>query len=102
YATLAQAFQNLIRPLLGKSATELAGWRDALQEALGPNAPLIADLVPELPPTVGEPPPVPEWSPQDARRRFQLVFRRFLGVFARPEHPLALFCYDLRCCGACP
>ena len=31
YATLAQAFQSLIRPLLGKSDTELAGWRDALR-----------------------------------------------------------------------
>src|SRR6185369_2541237 len=28
--------------------------------------------------------------------RFQLVFRRFLGVFARPEHPLALFLDDLQ------
>ena len=28
--------------------------------------------------------------------RFQLVFRRFIGVFARPEHPLALFLDDLQ------
>ena len=34
--------------------------------------------------------------PQDAQRRFQLVFRRFIGVFARPEHPLALFLDDLQ------
>src|SRR5882762_6815536 len=37
YATLAQAFQSLIRPLLGKSEVELARWREALLEALGPN-----------------------------------------------------------------
>ena len=37
YATLAQAFQDLIRPLLGKSEAELAPWRDALTAALGPN-----------------------------------------------------------------
>jgi PAS domain S-box-containing protein len=96
YATLAQALQSLVRPLLGKSDTELAGWRDALQEALGPNARLIADLVPELKFITGEPPPLPELPPQDARRRFQLVFRRFIGVFARPEHPLALFLDDLQ------
>ena len=35
-------------------------------------------------------------TPQDAQRRFQLVFRRFLGVFARPEHPLVLFLDDLQ------
>ena len=34
--------------------------------------------------------------PQEAQRRFQLVFRRFIGVFARPEHPLALFLDDLQ------
>ena len=96
YATLAQAFQSLIRPLLSKSEAELSKWRDALQEALGPNGQLIVDLVPELKLIIGEQPPVPELPPQDAQRRFQLVFRRFIGVFARPEHPLALFLDDLQ------
>ena len=48
YATLVQAFQSLVRPLLGKSDTELGGWRDALLETLGPNGRLMTDLVPEL------------------------------------------------------
>jgi PAS domain S-box-containing protein len=96
YATVAQAFQGLIRPLLSKSEAELHDWRDALREALGPNARLVVDLVPELRLIIGEPPPVPELPPQDAQHRFQLVFRRFIGVFARPEHPLALFLDDLQ------
>ena len=54
------------------------------------------DLVPELKLIIGEQPPVPELPPQDAQRRFQLVFRRFISVFARPEHPLALFLDDLQ------
>src|SRR5262249_28392664 len=45
---------------------------------------------------IGEQPPVPELPPQQAQARFQLVFRRFLGVFARAEHPLALFLDDLQ------
>ncbi|UXU89649.1 trifunctional serine/threonine-protein kinase/ATP-binding protein/sensor histidine kinase [Burkholderia sp. S-53] len=96
YATLAQAFQNLVRPLLGKRETELSCWRDAFSEALGPNARLMVDLVPELRLIIGEPPPVPELEPQQAQRRFQLVFQRFIGVFARAEHPLALFLDDLQ------
>src|SRR5258707_7839382 len=52
------------------------------------------NLVPELQLIIGEPPPVPDLPLQDAQRRFQLVFRRFIGVFARPEHPLALFLDD--------
>ena len=56
----------------------------------------MVDLVPELKLIIGDQPPVPELPPQHAQRRFQLVFRRFIGVFARPEHPLALFLDDLQ------
>ena len=96
YATLAQAFQSLVRQILSKSETELETWRDELREALGPNGLLIVDLIPELELIIGKQPAVPELSPQDARRRFQTVLRRFIGVFARPEHPLALFLDDLQ------
>src|SRR5215470_4643829 len=96
YATLAQAFQNLIRPLLSKSETELSKWRDAIREALGPNGQLIVDLIPELKLIIGEQPSLPELPPQQAQGRFQLVFRRFIAVFARPEHPLVLFLDDLQ------
>jgi PAS domain S-box-containing protein len=96
YATLAQAFQSLIHSLLGQSDTELGRWRDALRDALGPNGQLMVDLVPDLKLIIGTPPPVPELPPQDAQRRFQLVFRRFLGVFASADHPLVLFLDDLQ------
>jgi hypothetical protein len=96
YATLAQPLQSLIRPLFSKSEAELHNWRDALQEALGPNGILMVDLVPELKLIIGEQPPVLDLPPQDAQGRFQLVFRRFIGVFARPKHPLALFLDDLQ------
>src|SRR5882672_1420213 len=96
YATLAQAFRELTRSLLGKSEAELARWRDALREALEPNGRLMVNLVPELELIIGEQPAVPELSPQDAQRRFQFVLRRFIGTFARPEHPLTLFLDDLQ------
>jgi PAS domain S-box-containing protein len=96
YATLAQAFRSLIRRQLGRSEAELSKWRDELREALGPNGLLIVDLVPELELIIGAQPPVPDLPPQDARNRFQLVFRRFIDAFARPEHPLALFLDDLQ------
>ena len=96
YATLAQAFHSLVRPLLSKSDAELRSWRDALMDALGANGRLMTDLVPELKLVIGDQPPVAELPPQDAQRRFQRVFQRFIGVFARPEHPLALFLDDLQ------
>src|SRR3954447_8681374 len=56
----------------------------------------MIDLVPELELIIGEQLPVPALAPQDARRRFQVVFRRFIGVFAQRDHPLALFLDDLQ------
>ena len=96
YATLAQAFQSLVREILGKSDAEMGQWRSALLDALGPNGQLMVNLIPELALIIGEQPPVPELPQQEWQSRFQLVFRRFLGVFARPEHPLALFLDDLQ------
>ena len=96
YATLAQAFQMLVRQILVKSEAEVDHWRHALLEALGPNGQLIVNLIPEVEFVIGKQPPVAELPPQEARGRFQLVFRRFLGAFARPEHPLALFLDDLQ------
>jgi PAS domain S-box-containing protein len=96
YATLAQAFQSLLRPLLGQSEEQLDRWREALSDALGDNGQLVVNLVPELELVIGTQPPVPELPPQEAKNRFQMAFRRFLGVFARKEHPLALFLDDLQ------
>jgi predicted ATPase/signal transduction histidine kinase len=96
YATLAQAFQGLVRGLLGQSEAELRHWREALSEALGSNGQLIVNLVPELELVIGPPPPVADLPAQDAQRRFQMVFRRFLGVFASSDHPLVLFVDDLQ------
>jgi hypothetical protein len=37
YATLAQAFQTLVRQILVKSDAEVEQWRASLREAVGPN-----------------------------------------------------------------
>jgi PAS domain S-box-containing protein len=96
YATLAQAFQTLVRQILGRDESEITHWRNAFSEALGQNGQLIVNLIPEIELIIGSQPPVAELPPQEAQARFQLLFRRFLGVFARPEHPLALFLDDLQ------
>jgi PAS domain S-box-containing protein len=96
YATVAQAFQSLIRQLLAKPEAELNTWRDQLRQALDPNGALVTDLIPELKFIVGEQPAVPEVPPTAAKVRFQHTLLKFIGVFARAEHPLALFLDDLQ------
>ena len=96
YTTLAQAFQTLARQILVKSDAEVDQWRRALAEAVGPNGQLIVSLIPEVELIIGKQPPVLDLPPEDAQNRFKSVFRRFLGVFATPEHPLVLFLDDLQ------
>src|ERR1700729_1561985 len=67
YATLTQAFQLLVRQILVQSDAELGRWRHALLEAMGPNARLMTDLIPELKLIIDDPPPVPELDPQRAQ-----------------------------------
>ena len=96
YSTLAQAFQGLIREILGKSEAELRRWRTAILDAVGPNGQLIVNVIPELELIIGRQPPLPEVPVTEAESRFHTVFRSFLAVFAREDHPLALFLDDLQ------
>jgi PAS domain S-box-containing protein len=96
YATLAQAFQTLVRQILGKSEDQVDHWRTDIRQAVGSNGQLIANLIPELELIIGKQPPVPELPPQETQNRFQAVLRRFLCVFAQKEHPLTLFLDDLQ------
>jgi PAS domain S-box-containing protein len=96
YATLAHAFQGLIREILGKSEAELGRWRTAILNAVEPNGQLMVNVIPELELIIGEQPPLPEVPVTEAESRFHKVFRSFLAVFAREDHPLALFLDDLQ------
>jgi predicted ATPase len=91
YAGMVQAFQAVVAKILGESAEQIALWRKLIQEAVGTNGQLLVELIPGLKLVIGEQPPVPEVSPQDAQNRFQIALRRFLSAFAQPEHPMALF-----------
>jgi predicted ATPase/signal transduction histidine kinase len=95
YSTLSQAFAGVIDDLLAEPEEEQAKWRREIQQALGLKAQLIVDVIPALERLIGTPPPVPAAPLEESEPRFRLVFRQFLGVFARREHPLVLFLDDL-------
>ncbi|MET4278863.1 MULTISPECIES: AAA family ATPase [unclassified Bradyrhizobium] len=96
HSTLAQAFQGLIQQLLSDHTGNVARWRDAIKEAVGNHGRLLTDLIPNLVRLIGPQPTVAILSPVDAQLRFQTVFQRFVGVFARAEHPLVIFVDDLQ------
>jgi PAS domain S-box-containing protein len=96
YHTVVQAFHGLVNQILALGEEQIADWRQRLAAALGPNARLIIDVIPAVEWVIGEQPPVPELPPAEAQNRFRMVFRKFIEVFARPQHPLTLFLDDLQ------
>ncbi|RJP88878.1 MAG: GAF domain-containing protein [Desulfobacteraceae bacterium] len=91
YSGLIQAFGEIIRQILTGSADQISLWRHKLEAALGANAQIIIDVIPEVEFILGAQPPAPDLSPADAQNRFHRVFEKFLRVFAAREHPLTLF-----------
>src|ERR1700751_2286918 len=77
YSTLAQAFQGLIREILGKSETELGRWRTDILDAIGLNGQLMVNVVPELELIIGKHTQLPEVPVTEAESRFHTVFRSF-------------------------
>jgi PAS domain S-box-containing protein len=96
YATMAQAFTDLMFGILAESEARIAVWKEDMLAALGPNGRLITEVIPPLELIIGVQAPVPDLPPVEARNRFKLAFRNFIGVFAKERHPLALFLDDLQ------
>ncbi len=95
YVCLIQAFRELVNQILTESDEAIARWRKKLVDALDQNGQVIIDVIPEIQQIMGEQHAVPELPAAESQNRFNLVFRQFVGVFARREHPLVIFTDDL-------
>ena len=96
YASLVQAFQGLVRQLLGQPEETLRQWSGKLHAALGSGLGVIVELIPQLALIVGATEAVPESAPAQAQLRLDRLFPRFVEVFASAGHPLVLFLDDLQ------
>jgi len=96
YATVTQAFRELVQQILAESEASIAAWCRQIQHAVGVNGQLIIDVLPQVELIIGAQAAVPELSPAEAQNRFRLVFEQFIGVFAQQSHPLTLFLDDLQ------
>jgi len=96
YASIVDAFQDLLRQVLTESENRLATWRDRITQYLGSNAAVISEVIPALELLTGELPKAPQLPPTDAQRRFQFAFEQLIRVFADKDHPLVIFLDDLQ------
>jgi PAS domain S-box-containing protein len=96
FSAFVQAFRDLVGQLLSESDRQLQYWKTQILAALGENAQVIIELIPELERIIGAQPAAPELSGTAAQNRFNLLFHRFIQVFTTPEHPLVMFVDDLQ------
>ncbi len=96
YSAVVDALTDLIKQLLGESKTELNRWRKKLLTALGVNAQVIIDVIPEVELIIGTQPNLPKLAATAAQNRFNLVFKNFIRVFCDSKHPLVIFLDDLQ------
>ncbi len=96
YSALLQALQGLATQLTSEPAEQQRRWQERIVGALGANAGIVLTLLPEFRSLIGPQPSVPDLPAPERTNRFHLVFEQFIGVFARPEHPMILFLDDLQ------
>ncbi len=96
YFGMIKAFQELVEQLLTESETQLELWREKLLAALGSNAQVIIDVIPEVELIIGKQPEVPELSAAESQNRFNLVFQNFIELFTTSKRPLVIFLDDLQ------
>lgn len=96
FSAFVQAFRSLVGQLLGEADTALADWKAKILKVLGENAQVLIDVIPELEQIIGAQPAVTELSGMAAQNRFNVLFGKFIQIFAGAEHPLVIFLDDLQ------
>ncbi len=91
-----QALRDLVRQLLTESEESLQAWKTEILTALAENGQVLIEVIPELALLIGEQPPALELVGTAAQNRFNLLFQRFIQIFAGLGHPLIIFLDDLQ------
>nr|MDQ2642609.1 AAA family ATPase [Myxococcota bacterium] len=96
YGAIARASRELIQATLAEPEAALASRRALLSQALGANAGVLVELLPELELLLGpQPQPLPV-GPNEVQLRFELAFENFLSSFRGQGQPLVVFLDDLQ------
>lgn len=93
YEPFIRAFAGLLRSLLASSS--MLYLRKAIADAVGPNARVLIELIPEVAAFVDDAAELPTVSAMESQHRFHYVFERFVSAFAESGRPLILFLDDV-------
>lgn len=96
FSAFVQSFRELMGQLLGEPDQQLEKWKQKILQALGDNAQVVIEVVPELEKIIGPQPPAPQLEGNAAQNRFNFLFEKFVHVFTNQDHPLVIFLDDLQ------
>lgn len=96
YLALAQAFQSLFCQLLMEPETAIQQWRHCILQALGDNAYLLCEAIPDLVQIIGPQEKGPKTESRETENRLKLAFQSLISVIAQPAQPVVLFIDDLQ------
>ncbi|MDE5095283.1 MAG: AAA family ATPase [Trichodesmium sp. St11_bin5] len=96
FNAFVQAFRNLVIQLLSETENNLQKWKTKILSELGENGQVIIEVIPELESIISPQPAVAKLSGTATENRFNLLFLKFIKIFASQEHPLVIFLDDLQ------
>lgn len=95
YSALQTALKGWIQNTLSLPEAKLQLIKTQLLDALGNNARVLIDFMPDFEWVLGELPAVAQLGADETQNRFHLVFQRFIKEITH-EHPLVLFIDDIQ------
>ncbi|MEM7183708.1 MAG: AAA family ATPase [Spirochaetota bacterium] len=96
FSAITHGFRELMKHLLMEPEKTLATWKEKISQALGVNAKIMIDVIPELEYIIGKQPDVESLGSSENENRFKLTFQNFISIFTKKEHPIVIFLDDLQ------
>jgi histidine kinase len=93
---VTESYRGLMRQILAETPEEIARWRSRLQTALGDNAQVVINLIPELELIIGPAPMREENDHAEAQQLFWQTFANFFECLATEVAPIIDFMDDLQ------
>ncbi|MFN4762967.1 adenylate/guanylate cyclase domain-containing protein [Gillisia sp. Q332] len=96
YFAILKAFEELIDIFLGESKDRLKIIRNDILEAVGEEGKVLTEVLPTLELIIGPQPEVPELGGNEAKNRFNYIFKKFANVVSKEDYPVVIFIDDLQ------
>ncbi len=96
YSALIQSFIGFVSQILSENPEKITLWKNRILEAVGLNAQVLIDILPEMELVIGKQPALPSLESEQEQNRYKYVIKNFFKIISSKETPLTLFLDDLQ------